>query len=186
MINIENGLKMKVEIPTGSLNKYEFDIRTKEWKLDRVLYGSMTYPADYGFIENTIDYDGDPLDVICIVSEPTFPGCIISLKILGVLEMIDEGKEDHKIIAVPSVDPRFSNIKSIEEIGHNSSVIMDFFSNYKNLENKKVLVKDFFGIERAFDIINNSRRMFINFEKEINSSDYSKSDIIKLLNKSKN
>lgn len=161
-------LKMVVEIPFGSSNKYEFNQFNKTWKLDRVLHGSNFYPAEYGYIENTLDFDGDPLDVLCLVTSPTFPGCSINIRVIGVLKMIDQGQEDHKIIAVPSdkTDPRFSHVKSIEDIGHKKSEIVDFFLNYKNLENKKVFIKGFGRIEEAFKVLKECEKMFYYFEEK--------------------
>src|ERR1700748_1912064 len=98
-------MKMFVEIPKGSINKYEYDTNTGKIELDRVLSGAMFYPEEYGFIPETLDYDGDPLDVICLTEKSTFPGCYVPIRIIGVLKMIDGGEEDDKILAVNAVEP---------------------------------------------------------------------------------
>src|SRR6185369_839308 len=109
-------MKMFVEIPKGSINKYEYNIITGEIELDRVLSGAMFYPEEYGFVPETLDYDGDPLDVICLTNQPTFPGCQLLVRVIGVLKMIDGGEEDDKILAVNAVDPRLNNIKELKDV----------------------------------------------------------------------
>jgi inorganic pyrophosphatase len=110
--------------------------------LDRVLFGSMFYSEEYGFISNTLDYDGDPLDAICITNYPTFPGCQIPIRIVGVLKMIDGGEVDDKILAVNAVDPRFESIQKLSDIGEGKlNEISNFFSRYKELEKKETIVE---------------------------------------------
>ncbi|CAG8741970.1 6247_t:CDS:1, partial [Cetraspora pellucida] len=109
-------VEMYVEIPKGSSNKYEYNPVTKKIELDRVLAGAMYYPEEYGFISETLDYDGDPLDVICLTNQPTFPGCQVPIRIIGVLKMIDGGEEDDKILAVNAADPRLKKINSLKDI----------------------------------------------------------------------
>src|SRR3954453_5707483 len=99
----KKNLHMIVEIPKGSSNKYEYNIGAKNWELDRVLSGAMHYPEEYGFIPETLDYDGDPLDIICLTNSSTFPGCQVPVRIIGVLKMIEGGEEDDKILAVNDV-----------------------------------------------------------------------------------
>lgn len=130
-----------VEIPKGSQNKYEFDKELGVFKLDRVLFSPLHYPGDYGFIPKTLAPDGDPLDALILVSLRTFPGCVIEAKPIGILKLIDSGKEDSKILCVPTKDPRLEHYKDItsiskrilDEIGH-------FFRVYKELEGKKVKI----------------------------------------------
>ena len=102
-----------IEIPNGSRNKFE--IKDGKIKLDRVLYSSMSYPAEYGFIDNTLAKDGDPLDILVIGSEPSYPGCIIPAKVIGALKMLDNGKEDYKIISVVAVDPRYNEVNTLDD-----------------------------------------------------------------------
>jgi inorganic pyrophosphatase len=130
-------LNVLIEIPAGSKNKYEFDKDLNAFALDRVLYSSVQYPCDYGFVPNTLADDGDPLDGMVIMDQPTFPGCVIAARPIGMLEMIDGGDRDEKILCVPDKDPRYTHIKSISDISaHRLDEISEFFKTYKNLEKK--------------------------------------------------
>lgn len=130
-----------IEIPGGSKNKYEFDKEMNAFALDRVLYSSVQYPYDYGFIPNTLADDGDPLDGMVIMDQPTFPGCVIAARPIGMMEMIDGGDRDEKILCVPDKDPRFAHITTLANIApHRLEEIAEFFLSYKNLEKKKVEV----------------------------------------------
>lgn len=127
-----------IEIPAGSKNKYEFDKDINAFALDRVLYSSVQYPYDYGFIPNTLADDGDPLDGMVIMDQPTFPGCVIPARPIGMMEMIDGGDRDEKILCVPADDPRYANVKSLDDIdAHRLEEIAEFFRTYKNLEKKE-------------------------------------------------
>ncbi|MFS3129860.1 inorganic diphosphatase [Nocardioides sp. Bht2] len=124
-----------VEIPKGSRNKYEVDHVTGRIHLDRYLYTSMAYPEDYGYIENTLGLDGDPLDALVILPEPTFPGCIVKARAIGVFKMVDEAGGDDKILCVPAGDPRFDHLKDIEDVPKFERLqIQHFFETYKDLE----------------------------------------------------
>ncbi|WP_036478403.1 inorganic diphosphatase [Myxosarcina sp. GI1] len=126
-----------IEIPAGSKNKYEFDKDMNAFALDRVLYASVQYPYDYGFIPNTLADDGDPLDGMVIMDQPTFPGCVIASRPIGMLEMIDGGDRDEKILCVPNDDPRYKDVNSLKDIAsHRLEEIAEFFRTYKNLEKK--------------------------------------------------
>jgi len=126
-----------VEIPKGSRNKYELDHDTGRIKLDRVLYSSVHYPADYGFIEHTLAGDGDPLDALVLLEEPTFPGCLIACRPIGVFLMHDEKGEDEKILCVPPADPTWNHINELAELPpHLLREIEHFFQTYKHLEGK--------------------------------------------------
>jgi inorganic pyrophosphatase len=126
-----------IEIPGGSKNKYEFDKELNAFALDRVLYSSVKYPYDYGFVPNTLADDGDPLDGMVLMDEPTFPGCIIAARPIGFLEMIDGGDRDEKMLCVPDKDPRYAHVKSLKDIApHRLEEIAEFFRTYKNLEKK--------------------------------------------------
>ena len=114
----------------------------------------MTYPAEYGYIPNTLELDGDPLDILVISSEATFPGCVVPAKIIGVLTLIDNGLIDHKIISVVAVDPRYNEINKLSDLSEFTlEEIKDFFANYKTLQNIKVEVKDYEGLDKALEII---------------------------------
>jgi inorganic pyrophosphatase len=131
-----------VEIPRGSRNKYEIDHATGTIYLDRVLFSSIHYPTDYGFIPNTKSSDGDPLDVLILVEEPTFPGCSIQIRPIGVLLMRDEKGLDEKILGVPLADPRFDGIKDIDHVQKHWLIeIENFFNTYKVLEKKEAKVE---------------------------------------------
>ncbi|GIP32357.1 inorganic diphosphatase [Paenibacillus sp. J2TS4] len=126
-----------IEIPTGSQNKYEFDEEKGAFVLDRVLYSPMHYPAEYGYLKNTLALDGDPLDILVLTSFPTFPGCVIESRVIGVLIMADDKGPDEKLLAVPVNDPRFAEVNSLEDVPqHTLKEISHFFQVYKDLENK--------------------------------------------------
>jgi len=127
-----------VEIPAGSKNKYEFDKDLNAMALDRVLFASVHYPYDYGFIPNTLADDGDPLDGIVVMDQPTFPGCVITARPIGMLEMIDGGDRDEKLLCVPAEDPRYVNVHSLKDFDpHRLEEVAEFFRTYKNLEKKE-------------------------------------------------
>ena len=143
-----------IEIPKGSKCKYELDKHTGLLRLDRILYTSTHYPANYGFIPRTYADDGDPLDVLVIGMEPIYPLTLIDVYPIGVMRMIDGGKLDDKIIAVAVSDPNYNNIKSIDELpAHVFDEIMHFFTVYKQLENKQTAVRELFGPDEARRII---------------------------------
>jgi inorganic pyrophosphatase len=128
-----------VEIPKGSSNKYELDHDLGVMRLDRPLFSPMYYPGDYGFIPGTMAADGDPLDIVVLMNEPSFPGCLISSRPLGVLVMEDEKGVDEKILAVPTTDPSFETYQSLGNIPPHFLRAMDhFFRIYKELEGKAV------------------------------------------------
>ncbi len=139
-----------IEIPAGSRNKYELDKELGVIKLDRVLYSAVHYPLDYGFIPNTLGDDGDPLDGLVMMDEPTFPGCLITARPIGMLEMVDGGERDEKLLCVPADDPRYAKVKSLSDVApHRLAEIAEFFRTYKNLQNKKVEVgewKDVYSV----------------------------------------
>ncbi|MDA1337159.1 MAG: inorganic diphosphatase [bacterium] len=133
-------VKVFVEIPKGSKNKYERDEKTGEITLDRTLYGTETFPFDYGFAQGTMGQDKDPLDVALLVTNPTFPGCVVRAEVIGYLELEDEAGIDHKILAVPiaKVDHRFADVKDVSDLpDHIKKEIKNFFETYKLLEPEK-------------------------------------------------
>lgn len=146
-----------VEIPQGSQNKYEVDHETGRVRLDRVLFSPFHYPTEYGFVENTLGEDGDPIDVMVLCTHPTFPGCVITGRIIGVLEMTDDKGIDNKLLAVAKDDPRFSHVKSLEDVSpHVLKEIAHFFETYKELEGKETIIGGWQGIEQAEEILNQS------------------------------
>ena len=152
-----------IEIPKGSSCKYELDKKTGMLRLDRVLYTATHYPANYGFIPRTYADDGDPLDVLVLCSEQIFPMTLVRVYPIGVMRMIDGGKLDDKIIAVPFSDPTYRDIKSIDELpSHIFDEIMHFFTVYKQLENKQTAVKELFDYKDAVEIV---RQAIADYEK---------------------
>jgi inorganic pyrophosphatase len=147
-----------VEIPSGSRNKYEFDEELGQIVLDRRLFTSMSYPADYGFVEGTLGRDGDPLDALVLVGEPTFPGCRIRGRAVGVFHMTDEKGPDEKIIFVPLKDPAWSRVYDIHDIpAELRNEIEHFFQVYKDLEEAKTETRGFGNRSEAEQIIADAR-----------------------------
>lgn len=143
-----------IEIPKGSRNKYEWDVKRGAFRLDRVLYSSVHYPADYGFIPGTLAEDGDPLDILVLVEEPSFTGCLIEARPIGMLEMADDKGRDLKVLAVPAVDPRFDEIDDLTKLPrHWRLEIAEFFEIYKRLEKKRTDVGEWHGVENTWKAI---------------------------------
>ncbi|MDX6511996.1 MAG: inorganic pyrophosphatase [Gaiellaceae bacterium] len=135
-----------VEIPGGSRNKYELDHETGAIMLDRRLFTSMSYPADYGFVEGTLAEDGDQLDALVLVAEPTFPGCRIRVRVVGVFHMTDEAGPDEKVICVPLRDPALARVHDVHDIAPEfRAEIEHFFQVYKDLEERKYTETRGFG-----------------------------------------
>ena len=131
-------VRMVVEIPKGSSNKYEYDRELGAFRLDRVLYSPVHYPGDYGFIPGTLASDGDPMDVLALVEEPSFSGCVVEVRPVGVLNMVDQEQKDQKIIAVLNRDPRYEQVHSLNQIyPHLRREIEHFFNIYKELEGRE-------------------------------------------------
>lgn len=143
-------VEARIEIPMGSQNKYEVDHETGKIKLNRVLYSSSHYPAEYGYIDHTLSEDGDPLDILVFTSAPTFPGCYMDARIIGGMYMIDCGEEDVKILAVNVHDPRYDTIQALEDLApHYLKEIENFFSTYKTLQEMETKVLRFFDAKEA-------------------------------------
>jgi inorganic pyrophosphatase len=143
-----------VETPKGSRNKYEFDPDTGAIRLDRVLFSSIHYPGDYGFIPGTISGDGDPLDVLILVEEPTFPGCRVRIRPIGVLLMEDDDSDDEKILGVPIADPRFAEIIDLMQLPqHWLAEVENFFETYKALEEKTTATGGWRGSHEAIRVL---------------------------------
>lgn len=144
-----------VEIPGRSRNKYEIDKESGLFKLDRVLYSSVHYPAEYGIIPRTLHEDGDPLDIMVYIEEPTFTGCMIECRPIGVMHMKDRGVPDDKVFAVSTTDPLTAHINTITDLpGHYLHEVTHFFRVYKDLEGKRVEVTGWSDPEKAKAIIN--------------------------------
>ncbi len=147
-----------IEIPKGSRNKYEYDPELKGIKLDRMLFSSVHYPADYGFIVDTLAEDGDPLDAMVLVGEATFPGCLIVAQPIGVLVMWDEKGHDEKVLCVPVSDPQWSRLADLGDVSDGLlREIEHFFSIYKDLEMKETGVAGWQNAETAWSFIRAAR-----------------------------
>ncbi len=150
-----------IEVPKGSKVKYELDKKSGLINVDRILFSSVVYPANYGFIPRTYCGDHDPLDVLVLGQEPIFPLSIMMVKPIGVMKMIDQGEEDDKVIAVHAHDPEYNHYESIKQLPpHRLKEVRRFFEDYKVLEQKAVVVEDFFDRDRAFEIINESIELY--------------------------
>jgi inorganic pyrophosphatase len=154
---------MVVEIPKGSQNKYEYNEKIHAFTLDRVLRSPLHYPADYGFIPETRADDEDHLDVLAL-GESTFPGCIVKVRPIGLLEMIDDGVHDYKILAAQVNNVRFDNIKNLDDMKeinpHFLKEVSHFFKAYKHLEGKEVKIKDWKNREEAINEINKTIKRY--------------------------
>lgn len=152
--DIEPGTKDEmnviIEIPRGSKNKYEIDKETGLIALDRVMHTAQDYPVDYGFVPKTLWDDNDALDVIVLTTYPLYPGVVVRVRPIGILNVIDGGEGDDKVIGVPSDDPRFNNMKDLGDVNkHQLQEIIHFFETYKNLQDKVVEVKSQGNAEEA-------------------------------------
>ncbi|MDN3260917.1 inorganic diphosphatase [Streptomyces sp. CSDS2] len=153
-----------VEIPRGSRNKYEVDHESGRIRLDRRLFTSTAYPADYGFVEGTLGEDGDPLDALVILEEPTFPGCVVRCRAIGMFRMTDEAGGDDKLLCVPASDPRVAQLQDIHHVPEfDRKEIQHFFEVYKDLEpGKSVQGADWVGREAAEEEITASVKRLAN------------------------
>jgi inorganic pyrophosphatase len=155
-------VRMIVEIPKNSGNKYEYDGELGVFRLDRALYSPMHYPGDYGFIPGTVAEDGDPMDVLALVEEPSFSGCLIAVRPLGLLDMLDQQQPDQKILAVPNRNPRFDPWHTIDQVlPHVLREIEHFFTIYKELEGKKTEMKGWRGPREAREAIRVARERYL-------------------------
>ena len=157
-----------IEIPKGSKGKYELDKESGLLKLDRVLYSSVHYPANYGFIPRTYCDDQDPLDILVICSIDVDPLCIIESKVIGVMRMVDDDEEDDKIIAVAQNDMAVNYINNISELPPHTIVeLRRFFEDYKKLEHKHVVVEEFLNREEAYRIINQAVELYEKMKEKL-------------------
>lgn len=156
-----------VETPKGSRNKYELDHETGRLELDRTLHSAVYYPGDYGFALQTWGEDNDPLDALIILEEPTFPGCTIEARVVGIFWMSDEDGPDAKLISVPSSDPLWGEIRKLDDVpDHLLDEIAHFFSVYKDLEDKEVVVDGYGAREDALKELREARRRFMRLSPE--------------------
>jgi len=152
-----------IEIPKGSLNKYEVDKETGLISLDRVSHTAQVFPFDYGFVPQTHWHDGDPLDVVVVTTAPLFPGCLLEVRPVGVMDMIDSGESDAKIIAVPTKDPRFDHVQDLSDLApHFIKEVTHFYENYKKLQNKEVSIPSVRGKEGALAVVTEAVELYKN------------------------
>ena len=155
-------IEVLIEIPKGSRNKYEYDKERNVIKFDRMLFSAVHYPSDYGYIPDTLALDGDPLDALVLVWEPTFPGCLIEAKPVGVFKMWDENGPDEKILCVPIADPLWNHIEKLGDAPpHLLKEIEHFFSIYKDLEDKKTGVEGWEDRETAIRVIEEAKKRYV-------------------------
>ena len=155
-------VRMIVEIPKNSNNKYEYDTTLGVFRLDRTLYSPMHYPGDYGFVPGTIAHDGDPMDVLILADEPTFTGCMMEVRPVGVLDMVDEKGHDEKIVAFPQGNPRYDPIHTVDQIfPHVRLEIEHFFDIYKELEGKETQIKGWRSPMEARQSIQQARQRYL-------------------------
>lgn len=159
--DIDYHLEVLIEIPKGSSNKYEYDKSSGSIRFDRALHSAVHYPCDYGFVPDTLAGDDDPLDALVLVWEPTFPGCVIDVRPVGMLRMKDEKGVDEKLLCVPLFDPMWNHVRSLDDVPpHLLKEIDHFFSIYKELEGKKTKVKGWEDLQEAVKVIDDSRDRF--------------------------
>lgn len=155
--DIPSVVNMIVEIPKGKRNKFELDKETGLIRLDRYLYSSSVYPGDYGFIPQTLAGDGDPLDILVMVSEPTFSGCLIECRVVGMFRMKDKGFDDFKVLGVPHADPLFGHVKKLDDVPpHFLREVEHFFGTYKQLEGAHTESHGWIGAEEATQEVRDS------------------------------
>ena len=166
MTNVEQ-FDVFIEIPAGSRNKYEFDFDLKMMRFDRLLFSSMKYPTDYGFIPETLALDNDPLDVLVLTTEPTIPGLLMEVKPIGVFHMADDKGPDEKVICVPVSDPIWNSLENLSDVNpHLLKEIEHFFQVYKDLEHKKVDVEGWGDVNEAYAIIKECTKRFDDIENK--------------------
>lgn len=160
--NCPDLVRMIVEIPKNSGNKYEYDGKLGVFRLDRALYSPMHYPGDYGFIPGTRASDGDPMDVLVMVEEPSFSGCLIEVRPVGILNMIDQQATDKKILAVPNRNPRYDEVQTMDQIyPHVRREIEHFFTIYKELEGRVTATQGWDDAAAARRAILESRKAYL-------------------------
>jgi inorganic pyrophosphatase len=160
-------VRMIVEIPQQSANKYEYDGELGVFRLDRALYSPLHYPGDYGFIPGTLADDNDPLDVLCLVHQPSFPGVLIEVRPVGLLNMVDNDERDQKILAVPNRNPRFDQVHTMDQIfPHVRRELEHFFAIYKELEGRVTQMHGWSGPREARKAIMECRQRYLEVKAE--------------------
>ncbi|MCC5949105.1 MAG: inorganic diphosphatase [Nitriliruptoraceae bacterium] len=167
---MDETIEVFIEVPMGSRNKYEWDFERQTMVLDRMLFSAVRYPGDYGFIPNTLALDGDHLDALVILGEPTFPGCTVKARVLGMLDMSDDKGPDEKLLCVADADPRWRSLRFLGDVPqHLLDEIAHFFSIYKDLEQKLVEVRGWENRESAFRVLEEAVERY---DGPVETSDY--------------
>lgn len=166
--NIPNEITVVIEIAKGSKNKYELDKKTGLIKLDRVMHTGQDYPFDYGFVPQTHWHDGDPLDVVMLTTYPLISGVLLTARPVAVIDMIDGGDSDAKIIAVPTEDPRFNTIKDLKDVNpHTVEEIIHFFETYKKIQKKEVVIEGVRDAKAAKEVVKEAIALYKDLPKYI-------------------
>ncbi len=166
--NIPRVANAVIEIPKGNRNKFELDKKTGLIRLDRYLFSSSHYPGDYGFIPQTLAGDGDPLDILVMVSEPTFSGCLIEARIIGLFKMRDHGQEDYKILSVPNSDPMMRDYHDLDDLpSHYLQEVSHFFATYKQLEGVEIEVLGWAPANEAIAEVKTSVDRYLEAKKKV-------------------
>ena len=169
--NCPAAVRMVVEIGKNSSNKYEYDPHLRLFRLDRALYSPMHFPGDYGFIPGTIAEDDEPIDILALVEEPSFPGCLVLVRPVGMLDMLEESQYDHKILAVPEGSPRYQQILDLRDIRpHVLTEVQHFFEIYKELEGKQVEMKGWQDADAAKAAVAESRKRYLELQSVTGSA----------------
>lgn len=159
--NVPGVVNAIIEIPKGRRSKFEFDKDLGVIRLDRYLHSACHYPGDYGFVPQTLAKDGDPLDVLVMVNEPTFPGCLIEARVIGLFRVIDRGEEDFKLLAVPAKDPIFGEYHDMDDVPrHFLRETEHFFRTYKELEGLTPITEGWAGREEALKVVTQAIALF--------------------------
>ena len=159
----EDKINVIIETPRGSRNKYEIDKKTGLIALDRALHTAQSFPTDYGFVPQTLWEDNDPLDVVVLSSFDLSPGILVKVRLVGMIDMIDSGESDVKIIGVPAEDPRWSHVKDIEDVNqHTLREVSHFFRTYKDLQDKVVEIRGIMGKKDALESFRKSKELYNN------------------------
>ena len=158
--------RMVVEIEKNSSNKYEYDPQLRLFRLDRPLFSPMHFPGDYGFVPGTIAEDDEPIDVLTLVEQPSFPGCVAWVRAIGMLNLMEEARYDHKILAVPERSPRYEQIRDLDDVPpHIVTEVQHFFEIYKELEGKPAQIRGWQGVKNARAAIAESRNRYVQLQK---------------------
>lgn len=159
--NVPQEVTAVIEIPTNERNKYELDKQTGLFRLDRVLYSAVHYPGDYGFLPRTLGDDGDPLDILVLMTIPVFTGCLVDARPIGLFHLVDRGAADEKVLAVPTGDPYSEGLNELKDISqHYLKEIEHFFQVYKDLEGTRTVTRGFEGADAARAAILDGMRLY--------------------------